>query len=379
MNLDALLEAAVKLEASDLLIKAFSPPLLRINGDLVAADRPPLSPEEATALVRAAASEADWDSFLEELELDAAYDVPSLGRFRVNFFLHRRTIGAAFRIVPSCIRTMEELALPPVCRSFVERPRGMVIVTGPTGSGKSTSQAAMVDFINEHFPCHIITIEDPIEFVQQNKRALVSQREVGRDTASFEDALRHTLREDPDVILVGEMRDRESVALALQAAETGHLVITTLHTLDAAETVNRIVDVFPTFQQEQVRTQLAMNLLGVISQILVRRGDGQGRVAAFEILVAVPAVRAAIRDNKIYQIPSIIQTGMESGMITLDRSLADLVRARRITYEEGLWRAKHPEEYANLALQAPSETSVTEKSAEGQSAPPQPGRPSRSA
>lgn len=352
VQLDELLRAGLEARASDLLIRAATPPLLRVDGELFATDLPALSAEEAETLCRAAVTEADWQYFRERLELDSAYELGEQARFRVNLYLQQKTVAAVFRLIPSVIRSMAALGLPSVCQSFVERPRGLILVTGPTGAGKTTTQAAMVDFINNHFACHIVTIEDPIEFVHSDRKAFISQRQIGRDSDSFNRALRCVLREDPDVILIGEMRDRESVELALQAAETGHLVISTLHTMDAAETVNRIVDIFPSRQQQQIRVQLSMNLIGVISQVLARRADSNGRVAAYEVLVAVSAVRAAIRDNKIYQIPSFIQTGAKSGMITLDRSLAELVRTGQIVYEEGLCRANHPDEFTELALRS---------------------------
>jgi len=359
-DLDKLLQAGLALMASDLLVKAFSPPLLRIDGELFVTDLPSLTPESSEALARAAVTEVDWKRFQESLELDAAYSLADAVRFRVNLYMQQKTVAAAFRLIPSVIRSMEALGLPPVCNSFVERPRGLLLITGPTGAGKTTTQASMVDFINKHFPCHIITIEDPVEFVHKDEKALISQRQIGRDSDSFPTALRCVLREDPDVILIGEMRDPESTNLALQAAETGHLVISTLHTMDAAETVNRIVDIFPTRRQQQIRIQLSMNLIGVVSQVLARRADGSGRVAAFEVLVAVPAVRAAIRDNKIYQIPTLIQTGAKVGMLTLDRSLAELVRTGQITYEEGLCRANHPDEYTVMALSSSRESTTSE-------------------
>jgi twitching motility protein PilT len=246
--------------------------------------------------------------------------------------------------------TMEEIGLPPLARSFASRVRGLVLVTGAVGSGKSTTQAAMLDFINERFSSHIVTIEDPIEYEHENKTSLVSQRELGHDTQSFAEALRSALREDPDVVLVGEMRDLETVRLAITAAETGHLVISTLHTADAVETVNRIIDIFPTHQQDQVRMQLAVNLVGVIGQALVPRADGSGMVAAFEVLENVSAVQTAIRENKIFTIASVLQSGQKAGMILLDRSLAQLVHAGEITYEQGLLRAKNPDEYTQFAL-----------------------------
>jgi twitching motility protein PilT len=349
-TLDDYLRMAAELQASDIHLKVGRPPLLRTNGDLLPTDLPPLSDYDVTRMIEEALGERYWKRFCEFWELDVAYEIAEGTRFRLNVYKQRGAIEAVFRVVPVRPMTMEEIGLPELARSFPKRLRGLVLVTGPVGSGKSTTQAAMIDFINEHYPCHIVTIEDPIEFIHPNKKALVSQRELGLDTRSFEDALRNVLREDPDVILVGEMRDLDTVRLAITAAETGHLVISTLHTMDAGETINRVIDIFPTHQQDEVRMQLAVNLIGVIAQTLVRRADGRGRVAAFEVMVNVPAVATAIRENKIHQIASAIQTGMKSGMVSLDRSLAHLVRAGEITYEEGLWRAKNPDEYSHFAL-----------------------------
>ena len=255
-------------------------------------------------------------------------------------------IGSAFRMIPLTIQSIEELNLPQVCKYFAERPRGLVLVTGPTGCGKTTSLAAMIRYINEREPTHIITIEDPIEFMHSDKLAAIEQRELGMDTHSFADALKHVMRQNPDVILVGEMRDLETIQLAITAAETGHLVFGTLHTTDAVQTVDRIIDVFPTFQQQQVRMQLSVNLVGVMSQILVKRADGQGRVAAFETLVAIPAIRNLIREAKTFQISSLIQTGSRSGMFTLDQYLGSLVKQRLVTAEEAMRKAQNTRELA---------------------------------
>jgi twitching motility protein PilT len=348
-QLDDYLRMAVTQEASDLHLKVDRPPLLRINGDLIATSLPSLSAYELDMMLLETVGKRRWERFCERWELDWGYTMDG-DRFRLNLFKQRGTTEAVFRVIPRHIMTMEEIGLPELARSFAMRPRGLVLVTGPVGSGKSTTQAAMIAHVNERIPCHIITIEDPIEFVHANKKAMVSQREVGADTESFNQALRNALREDPDVILVGEMRDLETVRLAITAAETGHLVISTLHTMDAAETINRIIDIFPTFQQDQVRMQIALNLEGVIGQTLVRRADGKGRVAAFEVMANVPAVASAIRDNKIYQIPSAIQTGTRTGMVSLDQWLARLVRTGVVQYEEALHRAKNSEDFRQLAL-----------------------------
>jgi twitching motility protein PilT len=351
--LDEYLRIASEMEASDIHLKAGRPALLRIHGDLLTTDLPALSAFELDEMLAEAVGTRAWERFCEAWELDFGYTIGDGERFRLNLFKQRGTTEAVLRVIPKRTMTMEDIGLPELARSFPARVRGLVLVTGPVGSGKSTTQAAMIDSINEHYPCHIITIEDPIEFTHRNKKAMVSQRELGGDTDSFTQALRNALREDPDVILVGEMRDLETVRLAMTAAETGHLVISTLHTMDAAETINRIIDIFPTYQQDQVRMQIAVNLVGVIGQTLVRRADGRGRVAAFEVMANVPAVASAIRDNKIYQIPSAIQTGTRAGMVSLDQSLARLVRTGQVKYEEALYRAKHAEEFSQLALAGP--------------------------
>ena len=348
LHIDDLLKTAVDRDASDIHIKAGSPPLLRIYGELIPTDLPALSPDEAKRLSYSILTPQEREQFEKEWELDLGYDIEELARFRVNVMVQRSMVGSVFRIIPLHIQTIEELALPDVCRYFAERPRGLVLVTGPAGCGKSTTQAAMIDHVNNISPVHIVTVEDPIEFVHQPKVSLINQRELGRDTRSFANALKYVLRQDPDVILVGEMRDLETVQLAIRAAETGHLVLGTLHTTDAVQTVDRVIDIFPTHQQQQIRMQLSVNLLGVVSQILVRRADGRGRVAAFETLVAIPSVRNSIRERKTHQISSVIQTGQQHGMLTLDQSLASLARSGVITVDEGLSKAKIRDEYRQL-------------------------------
>jgi twitching motility protein PilT len=343
-SIDDLLRSTVEMEASDLLIKAESPPMVRVHGDLQRLDMPVLSEEESRAISYSILSEERIARFERELELDLAYAIPGLARFRVNLFLQRGMVGSAYRTIPLRIQSMEELNLPPVCREFASRPRGLVLVTGPTGSGKTTSLAAMIRFINERDPLHIMTVEDPIEFVYEDQVSLINQRELGDDTHSFAAALKFVLRQDPDVILVGEMRDLETIGLAITAAETGHLVFGTLHTTDAVQTVDRIIDVFPTYQQQQVRMQLSVNLVGVMSQTLVRRADGQGRVAAFETLVAIPSIRNLIREAKTFQIGSMIQTGARTGMFTLDQNLGQLVRQRVITEDDAMAKAQNVRE-----------------------------------
>jgi twitching motility protein PilT len=348
LNIDDLLRTAVERDASDIHIKAESPPLLRIYSELIPTDIPPLSTDESKRLSYSILSPEEREAFERNWELDLGYEISGLARFRVNVFVQRGMVGSVFRVIPFHIQTIEELSLPAVCRYFSERPRGLVLVTGPAGSGKSTTQAAMVDHVNKSFPVHIVTVEDPVEFVHEPKLALINQRELGRDTRAFGNALKYVLRQDPDVILVGEMRDLETIQLAIRAAETGHLVLGTLHTTDAVQTVDRAIDIFPTHQQQQIRMQLSVNLLGVVSQILVRRADGRGRVAAFETLVAISSVRNSIRERKTHQIASVIQTGAQHGMMTLDQSLAHLVRSGVITFEEGESKAKDRQELRQL-------------------------------
>ena len=348
LHIDDLLRTAVDRDASDIHIKSGSPPLLRIYGELIPTDLPALSSDEAKRLSYSILTPEEREQFEKDWELDLGYDIEGLARFRVNVMVQRSMVGSVFRIIPLHVQTLEELALPEVARYFSERPRGLVLVTGPAGCGKSTTQAAMIDHINKNFPVHIVTVEDPVEFVHEPNVALINQRELGRDTRSFANALKYVLRQDPDVILVGEMRDLETVQLAIRAAETGHLVLGTLHTTDAVQTVDRVIDIFPTHQQQQIRMQLSVNLLGVVSQILIRRADGRGRVAAFETLVAIPSIRNSIRERKTHQISSVIQTGQQHGMLTLDQSLASLARSGVITVDEGLSKAKNRDEYRQL-------------------------------
>src|SRR5713226_3968524 len=339
ITVDELLATTVSMDGSDLHIKADSPPLVRVYGDLFPLEYPPFTMEQAKELSYSIISPEQIERFEEDLELDIAYEIPGLARFRGNLFQQREAVGSVFRAIPLRIQTMEELNLPPVCKYFSERPRGLVLVTGPAGSGKSTTQAAMIDYINTQFSHHIMTVEDPVEFMHDDKKALINQRELGRDTLTFPNALKYVLRQDPDVILIGEMRDLETIALAITAAETGHLVFGTLHTTDAIQTVDRVIDVFPTHQQQQVRMQMSVNLVGVISQTLVKRADGAGRIAVFEILNAVSSVRNLIREAKTFQIGSIIQTGSRQGMISLDHSLANLAKKGVVTREAAAERA----------------------------------------
>ena len=321
---DLLSEAADK-GASDLHLSSGEPPMLRIHGDLARTQHAVTSSADVSALVNSIMSDAQRETFQAEHEVDFACELPGRGRFRVNVFTHSRGPGAVLRAIPSEMPSLEALQMPAILKELCTRERGLVLVTGPTGSGKSTTLAAMVDVINQTWDAHILTVEDPIEFVHPPKRCLVNQREVGPHTKSFSNALRSALREDPDVILIGEMRDLETISLALTAAETGHLVFGTLHTSSAPKTIDRIIDVFPAGQQGQIRTMLSESLEAVVAQTLLKKKGG-GRVAACEILIGVPAIRNLIREAKLHQIPSMIQTGQRVGMQTLDMALADLVK-----------------------------------------------------
>jgi twitching motility protein PilT len=321
---DLLREAAEK-GVSDLHLSAGEPPLLRLHGDLTRTEHPPLSPSDVSELVNSIMTVDQRKYFEAEHEVDFSCELPGQGRFRVNVFVQSRGPAAVLRTIPTEIPSLDSLGLPAVLKDLCERERGLVLVTGPTGSGKSTTLASMIDVINETWDAHILTVEDPIEFVHRPKRCLINQREVGPHTGSFSNALRSALREDPDVILVGEMRDLETISLALTAAETGHLVFGTLHTSSAPKTVDRIIDVFPGGQQSQIRTMLSESLEAVVAQTLLKKKGG-GRVAACEILIGVPAVRNLIREGKLHQIASTMQTGQRVGMQTLDMALADLAK-----------------------------------------------------
>ena len=353
-DIDELLRRCVDMRGSDLHFKADTgKAYVRVDGDLVELDDiEQFDPDEFQAAFYKLLRRDQIAKFEEELELDFAYEVVGLSRFRGNAYQQRGVVQGAFRVIPYEIQTMEELRLPAACADFVVRPRGLVLVTGPAGSGKSTTQAAMIDRINRTQPVHIVTVEDPIEFVHEDQMAVINQRELESDTQSFERALKYVLRQDPDVILVGEMRDLETIHLAITAAETGQLVIGTLHTVDAVQTVDRIVDVFPMHQQQQIRMQLSVNLVGVISQTLVKRADGRGRVAAFEVLVATGAIRNLIRENKTYQIGSLVQTGARAKMQTLDQSLALLVEDGLVSHEEARSKAKDAGEFERLVALA---------------------------
>lgn len=340
MDITELLEFTVKSNASDLHLSAGVPPIIRVNGELRRLDVPSLSHEDVHKLIYDVMSDKQRKIYEETLETDFSFEVPGLARFRVNAFRQNRGAGGVFRMVPAKVLTLEQLGCPSIFKEISETSRGIILVTGPTGSGKSTTLAAMIDFVNETRSDHIITIEDPIEFLHQSKKSLVNQREVYRDTLSFSAALKSALREDPDVILVGEMRDLETIRLALTAAETGHLVFATLHTTSAAKTVNRIVDVFPSEEKEMVRGMLSESLRAVISQTLVK-GIKTGRVAAHEIMLCTPAIRNLIREAKIAQMYSAIQTGRASGMQTLDQCLQEMVQKETIHKKEAKTKAEN--------------------------------------
>jgi twitching motility protein PilT len=336
--------------ASDLHLTSGARPTIRVRGELTPLDEgyPVLTPPVLQRSLYAMMSQKQRERFETELELDFAYSVPGRARFRVNVYRQREALGAAFRLIPYEIKPLEALGIPPSVNNFAGLPRGMVLVTGPTGSGKSTTLAGIIDLANRNRREHIMTVEDPIEFLHRHKNCLVNQREVGEDTHSFAAALKHALRQDPDIILVGEMRDLETISVALTAAETGHLVFATLHTQDAAQTIDRVIDVFPSEQQQQVRVMLSGAIQGIVCQTLCKTRDGRGRVVATEVLVATPAIRNLIREGKTHQIYSAMQAGAQHGMHTLDQHLAELVRTNQITYEHGLEKCHHVEDFNRL-------------------------------
>jgi twitching motility protein PilT len=344
MDITELLAFSAKQGASDLHLSAGLPPMIRVDGDVRRINLPPLEHSEVHGLIYEIMNDKQRKDFEEFLETDFSFEVPGVARFRVNAFNQNRGAGAVFRTIPSKVLTMEDLDLGQTFKDISMVPRGLVLVTGPTGSGKSTTLAAMVDFINDNRYDHILTIEDPIEFVHESKKCLVNQREVHRDTHGFNEALRSALREDPDIILVGELRDLETIRLALTASETGHLVFGTLHTTSAAKTIDRVIDVFPAEEKDMVRSMLSESLQAVISQTLLKRANG-GRVAAHEIMIGIPAIRNLIREDKVAQMYSAIQTGSGHGMNTLDQCLEDLVAKRIITRETAREKAKIPENF----------------------------------
>src|SRR5438552_7333084 len=343
--LDALLEAG----ASDLHLTAGAPPTIRLHGDLVKLEEfPTLTPRGLQGMIYAILPQRMRERLEQELELDMSYALPGKARFRVNVYFQRDSLGAAFRLIPYEIKDVDTLGLPPVVSDLARFPRGFVVVTGPTGSGKSTSLAAMVDVVNRERSAHIMTVEDPIEFLHKHKTCIINQREVGADTHGFAPALKHVLRQYPDVILLGEMRDLETISTAITAAETGHLVFATLHTQDAPQTIDRIIDAFPSQQQQQIRVQLSTTLQGVVTQQLLPTVDGQGRVAAAEIMIATPGIRNLVREGKVHQIYSAMQAGGRYGMQTMDMSLASHVKAGRISQQMAFERCHDPEELQRL-------------------------------
>ncbi|MCX7920248.1 MAG: type IV pilus twitching motility protein PilT [bacterium] len=349
MNMTELLHLTIDKGASDLHIAVGRPPMLRIDGKLVPTGFENLTPEESKRLIYSILTDAQRQKFELDKELDFSLSLHEFGRFRVNVHYQRGTVAAALRTIPMRILTLQELKLPEVIPSVLDHTSGLILVTGPTGSGKSTTLAAMIDYINEKRTDHIITIEDPIEYLHKHKNCVIEQREVAADTNSFVSALKYVLRQDPDVILIGEMRDLETIAAALTAAETGHLVLATLHTIDTAQTVDRVVDVFPPHQQQQIRTQLANVLLAVFCQRLLPMATGSGRIAAIEVMISTPAIATLIREGKTHQIPSAIETSYQKGMQTMDRALGNLLRRNLITYEEAVKYAKKPEELNRYA------------------------------
>ncbi|WP_052426312.1 type IV pilus twitching motility protein PilT, partial [Cellulomonas carbonis] len=349
LDLDTALKKMIEMGASDLHVTVGAPPNVRLDGRLQPLEGfPALVPDSVQRTLYSILTQKQREVFEANLELDFAYAVRGVARFRVNMYQQRDSLGAAFRVIPYEIKPLEALGVPPVVANFANLPRGLVLVTGPTGSGKSTTLASIIDLANRTRSDHIMTVEDPIEFLHRHKKSLINQREVGADTHSFAAALKHVLRQDPDIILVGEMRDLETISVALTAAETGHLVFATLHTQDAAQTIDRIIDVFPSHQQAQVRTQLATAIQGVVCQTLTKRADGPGRAVATEVMIATPAIRNLIREGKTHQIYSAMQAGAQMGMHTMDQHLAELVKIGRITYEQGAEKCHHIADFNRL-------------------------------
>ncbi|RJK97181.1 type IV pilus twitching motility protein PilT [Vallicoccus soli] len=350
VHLDTLLGHLLAVGGSDLHVTAGAPPMVRLRGDLLPVEGyERLLPQGIQRALYALMTQRQREKFEESLELDFAYAIPGVARFRVNVYRQRDAMGAVFRVIPFEIKRLEDLGVPEAVAQFAQLARGFVLVTGPTGSGKSTTLASLVDLANRTRRDHIMTVEDPIEFLHQHQSCIVNQREVGEDTWSFASALKHVLRQDPDIILVGELRDLETISIALTAAETGHLVFATLHTQDAAQTIDRVIDVFPANQQEQVRVQLAGSLQGIVCQTLCKTADQRGRAVATEVLVATPAIRNLVREGKTHQIYSAMQAGQQHGMHTMDQHLAELVRQGRITYDTGLEKCHHVEDFKRLA------------------------------
>ncbi len=343
LEMNDLLQLVVDEGCSDLHIEVGLPPVIRLHGSMTSIDAPVLTPEDTEMLVRSVASESHIQKLKQDGGVDFGFAYEDKARFRVSCFFQKGHQGMVMRQIPNTLLSLEQIGLPPSIKDILYKPRGLVLVTGPTGSGKSTTLASMVNIINEERDCHVITVEDPIEFYHKHKKSVVIQREVGVDVPSFSEALRRALRQDPDVILVGEMRDLETMEAAVTAAETGHLVFATLHTTGAARTVDRIVDAFPTDQQEQIRTQLSSSVVAVISQVLLPRADKPGRVAAFEIMISTPSIKALIREGKTFRITSELQTGAKYGMNTLDAHLLDLYQQHTISYGEMIITAQDPD------------------------------------
>lgn len=354
MNIMEILQKTVDLKASDLHITVALPPMMRINGDLKPYGDQPLTPDDTITVARQILSDKQLEILESEGEVDLSYVIPNVSRFRVNVYKQRGSLSIAFRVIWIKIPTLEQLGFPDVLKELALKPRGLILVTGPTGSGKSTTLAAMVNHVNQNRSCHILTLEEPIEYLHKHGKCMINQREVGSDSASFASGLRAALREDPDVILVGEMRDLETIATAITAAETGHLVLSTLHTIGAAQTIDRIIDVFPPHQQQQIRIQLAGVLEGVISQQLLPTADNRGRVAALEIMVTNNAISNLVREGKTHQIPTVIQTSGKLGMKTMDYALSELVRQGKITRDEANIRSVDPEMLRRYLLQTGS-------------------------
>lgn len=348
LTIEELLRLMVEKGSSDLHLKTGSAPMLRIDGELTPAGYDLFSAATVRRLIESILTDQQKAEFIAEKELDLAYSIPGLSRFRINVYLQRGTWGAAIRIVPARPFTIDELKLPSILKDLSMKPRGLVLVTGPTGSGKSTTLAAMINHVNENRRCHIVTVEDPIEFLHQDKNSVVCQRELGPDTHSFTNALRHVLRQDPDVVLIGELRDLETTGIAITAAETGHMVMATLHTNSAPATIDRIIDIFPPHQQSQIRMQLSVTIEGVLCQTLLPKAKGSGRVMAMELMPVTPALRNIIREGKTHQIPNLIQAGSQYGMQSLDMSLKILLQQGLVTYEEALAKASNPDEFSRL-------------------------------
>lgn len=348
-TLQELLRCAVERKASDLHLTVGLPPQLRVDGQLTPVSKTPLLDQDTEGLCDELLEPLQKERFLREREMDTSYSLKGLSRFRVNLYQQRGSIACAIRVIPFEVPTLESLGLPEILKDFADRGSGLLIVSGPTGSGKSTTLAALIAYINQRRNCHILSIEDPIEYLHRHAKATINQRELGTDTLSFKEALRHIVRQDPNVVMIGEMRDLETMMAALTLAETGHLVLTTLHTADAAHAITRIVDVFPSHQQTQIRTQLSLVLIGVVVQQLIPKAAALGRVVACEVMVVVPSISNLIRENQLHQLRSVLQTSRQNGMQTMTQALADLVSRGAITWESALSRTTEPEELAQLA------------------------------